>query len=166
MKLKITTAVLAFFVTSFASYAQTSDAEADAMINLLGVQKKEAMSKLVSIPDKDSAAFWKIYSDYQKENKKIALQRLTLYERTAYAYSNLTPGVADSLSKLYFSNRMDQEKSLEEYYKKMKTAINSVVAFQFYQAEIYMTTQVRASIMQQIPTYGELKMAADKQRKF
>jgi hypothetical protein len=68
----------------------------------------------------------------------------------------MTPAVADSLANKYFSNRMEQEKTLETYYKKIKAATNAVVAFEFYQAEVYLLTQIRAQIMQQIPTYGQL----------
>src|SRR3954452_1521778 len=96
-----------------ASYSETSDAETDAIINLLGVQKKEAVSKLVSVSAKDSVAFWKIYDEYQAENKKTAKDRLQLYERTAHAYSNLTPAIADSLASQYFTNRVGQEKTLQ-----------------------------------------------------
>src|ERR1700750_1442986 len=145
-----------------ASYSGTSDAEADAIINLLGVQKKEAVAKLVAVTGKDSIAFWKIYDEYQKENKEVGKTRLTLYEHTAQAYGNMTPAIADSLAKLYFSNRVDQEKSLQEYYNKIKTATNALIAFEFYQGEIYLLTLMRAQIMQQIPTYGELINAAKK----
>ena len=148
--------------TTFAAYAQTSDAEADAIINLLGVQKKEAMTKLVSVAAKDSAAFWKIYDEYQQKNKETAKSRIKLYERTAQAYSNMTPVIADSLAAAYFVNRAGQEKTLEEYYAKMKAATNPVTAFEFYQAEVYMLTQMRAQIMQQIPTYGQLKSSLKK----
>jgi len=167
MKFKIILLASIFAGTAYTSYSQTpasysgtSDAEADAIINLLGVQKKEAVSKLVSVSAKDSVAFWKIYDQYQAENRKTAKDRLQLYEHTANAYSNLTPAVADSLASLYFANRMGQEKTLEEYYKKIKAATNPVVAFQFYQAEVYLLTAIRAQIMQQIPTYGQLMNAS------
>jgi hypothetical protein len=157
---------MAVFCTyaTLAVYAQTSDAEAEAMVNLLGVQKKEAMAKLVSVSGKDSAAFWKLYDEYQKENKAMARDRIKLYEQTAHSYGNMTPAVADSLSRKYFNNRTSQEKSLQDYYQKIKTATNAVVAFQFYQAEVYLLTQVRASIMQQIPTYGEIQIATKKKQ--
>jgi hypothetical protein len=153
---------LTAFSQTNASYAATSDAEADAIITLLGVQKKEAIAKMVPVSGKDSAAFWKIYDEYQKENKDVAKTRLALYERTVQSYAGMTPAIADSLSKQYFSNRDKQEKSLQEYYNKIKTATNSVVAFEFFQAEIYLLTLMRAQIMQQIPTYGQLKSAAKK----
>jgi len=147
--------LLVFSASTIISYAQTSDEEAQAIVNLLGVQKKEVIAKLVVIQPKDSAAFWKLYDEYQKQNLQFAKNRIQLYEKTAMSYSNMTPKIADSLSGKYFDNRMSQEKSLQEYYQKIKSATNAVTAFEFYQAEVYILTQVRAYIMQQIPTYSE-----------
>jgi len=156
MKFKIIL-LLSFFLSAvYENYAQTSDAEADAVINLLGVQKREAVSKLVPVTGKDSVAFWKIYDEYAQKNRQNAKDRLALYEGTARSYSNMNPAIADSLAHKYFINRADQEKTLEEYYGKIKAATNAVTAFEFYQAEVYILTQLRASIMQQIPTYGQL----------
>lgn len=151
-----------FFIGTAGSYCQTSDAEMEAMINLLGVQKKEAIAKLVHVTGKDADIFWKIYDEYQAENKKTATQRMKLYEKTAMSYSKMTPERADSLANQYFTNRMEQEKKLETYYKKIKKATNATTAFQFYQAEVYLLTLVRAQIMQQIPTYGELQTMTKK----
>jgi hypothetical protein len=142
--------------------AQTSDAEADAVVNLLGVQKREAIAKLVPVSGKDSVAFWKIYDEYQQLNKSTAKSRIGLYEKTAQAYRNMTPAIADSLSHQYFINRMEQEKTLEVYYGKIKAATNAVIAFEYYQAEVYLLTQIRAQIMQQIPTYGQFQAAVKK----
>jgi hypothetical protein len=105
-----------------------------------------------------------LYDDYQKKNAAVAKSRMRLYEQTAEAYGNMTPATADALSKQYFDNRINQEKSLQEYYQKIKSATNAVTAFEFYQAEVYLLTQIRASIMQQIPTYGQFRTAS-KQKK-
>jgi hypothetical protein len=160
MTIKNLLVALVFTSTTVIAFAQTSDAEADAVVNLLGVQKKEAVAKLVSVSGKDSAAFWKIYNEYHQKNLATAKSRMRLYEQTAHAYGNMTAATADSLAIKYFANRVDQEKSLEEYYKKIKSATNAVIAFQFYQAEVYLLTLIRASIMQQIPTYGQVQAAS------
>jgi hypothetical protein len=160
MKFKTVVIVSFFTLLAFGAKAQTSDAEAEAIVNLLGVQKREIIAKLVPVSGKDSVAFWKLYSAYENDNKKIAMSRIGLYQKTAQAYSNMTPAVADSLAKKYFTNRFNQEKSLEEYYNKIKDATNAIVAFEFYQSEVYLLTQLRASIMQQIPSYSELKLMA------
>ncbi|WP_268847421.1 hypothetical protein [Flavobacterium aestivum] len=148
--------LMLFFASTVATYSQKSDAELEAMINLLGVQKKEAVAKLVAIPAADTEVFWKIYDEYQLENKKTAVERMKLYEKTAMSYSNLNTALAESLAMDYFKNRKDQEETLETYYKKIKKATNATLAFQFYQSEVYLLTLVRAQIMQQIPTYGQL----------
>ncbi len=162
MNLKFVLFAAFLFGTISSAFAQTSDAEADAIINLLGVQKKEAVAKLVPVTAKDSAAFWKIYDEYLALNKATAKDRIRLYEKTALAYNNMTPTIADSLANKYFSNRMDQEKTLQVYYKKVKDATNPVVAFEFYQAEVYLLTLIRAQIMQQVPTYGQVHAAMKK----
>jgi hypothetical protein len=148
--------LMLFFVSTVATYSQTSEAELSAMVDLLAVQKKEAVSKLVVLAPTEADAFWKIYDEYQAENKKTALERMKLYQKTANSYNSLTPEIAESLSEEYFKNRKEQENDLEGYYKKIKKATNATVAFQFYQAEVYLLTLVRAQIMQQIPTYGQL----------
>ena len=144
------------------AFAQTSDAETEAIVNLLGVQKKETVAKLVNVAPKDSAAFWKIYNEYSNMNKSRAKTRLQLYESTVRSYTSMTPQLADSLAKQFFVNRAEQEKDLETYYNKIKTATNATLAFEFYQAETFILTQLRSSIMQQIPTYGEFHRAMKK----
>jgi len=144
MNMKIILTVSLFLGVISGAHAQTSDAEAEAIVNLLGVQKKEAISKLVPVTGKDSVAFWKIYDEYQVGNKANAKSRIGLYEKTAQSYSNMTAAIADSLATKYFTNRFDQEKTLEIYYKRIKAATNAIIAFEFYQAEVYMLTQLRA----------------------
>jgi len=162
MKSRIILLAIFCIPTTFAVYAQTSDAEAEAMANLLGVQKKEIVMKLVPVTGKDSITFWKIYNEYQEKNRATAKDRIQLYEKTALSYNKMSPALADSFARKYFLNRASQEKMLEEYYSKIKTATNAVTAFEFYQAETYLLTEVRHTIMQQIPTYGEFHNAVKK----
>ena len=82
---------------------------------------------MVNVQGKDSVAFWKLYEEYQQSNKATAKVRMKLYERTAQAYGRMSPSVADSLATGYFANRIDQEKSLETFYKKIKTATNAAM---------------------------------------
>src|SRR5450432_702424 len=157
MKFKIIL-LSAFFLSSFSFLmAQTSDAETDAIINLLGVQKREAVSRLVPVSGKDSLAFWKIYDEYLGVNKVNAKRRIALYERTANAYANLTPATADSLANKYFLNRMDQEKNIQLYYGKIKVATNAVIAFKAITALVATLILMRAQIMSQVPTYGQVQ---------
>jgi hypothetical protein len=162
MKIKNVLLTLVCVGAALSSFAQTSDAEAEAVARLLGVQKKEAVAQLVSVAQKDSAVFWKLYDEYIQSNIADGKERIKLFEETALSYATMTPETADALANRYFKLRVKQEKSLEEYYKKIKAATNATNAFQFYQAEIYMLTLMRGTIMQQIPTFGEVLKASKK----
>src|SRR6185436_1582758 len=98
---------------------------------------------------------------YLKANKANFKTRLKLYEKTAKSYDRMTATVADSLATQFFTNREEQELELEAYYKKVKAATNAVLAFEFYQAEVYLLTQMRIQIMAQIPTYGAFHKAVN-----
>ena len=156
MKLKFAFLALIFTGLSYAVVAQSSDEETEAIINLLGVKKKQATVELVHITPKDSVNFWKIYNAYEVERKKLAKERIAVSEDLANAYSTMDNKKADDLSARFFKLRAGQENLLEQYYGKMKAATNSVLALQFYQSETYLLTLIRASIMQQIPTYGQI----------
>jgi len=156
MKFKFALLAFLFVGLSYTVVAQTSEEEVDAVATLFGVKKKQAIAELVNITPTDSAKFWKVYNAYEAETKVLRKQRIALYEETANSYSTMDSKKADSLALKFFSNRDGQEKLMEKYYAKMKAETNPLLAFQFYQSETYILTQVRASIMQQIPTYGQM----------
>lgn len=84
MKTKLTMAFLLFVGIVLNGFAQTSDAEAEALINLFGVQKREAIAQLVPVSGKDSVAFWKIYDEYDKATKAQASPGSSSTKRLLY----------------------------------------------------------------------------------
>ena len=77
MKAKFILLVILIQGLTVAGYAQTSDAEADALLNLLGVQKKEAIRHLVNVSEKDSASILEIIRRVSKEkfrDRKVQAQ--------------------------------------------------------------------------------------------
>jgi len=160
MKLKfvlMTVFLLSLSLSSF-SLAVSND-ELDAIVTLLGAQKRDLVKELVNITPKDSVNFWKVYSAFEQDMKKYRKERIQSFEKFAKAYSNMDDKTADEIAKVLFSVRSGQEKLFEEYYGKMKAATNASLAIQFYQAEIYYLTLARANIMQQLPAYGQVLKA-------
>jgi len=164
MKLRTTFLVLALIIISFLGHSQaTSSDEIAAVATLLGVQKKQAINELVNITKHDSVSFWKVYNAFEEEQSKFRQTRIQLYERLVKSYSSMDNKGADQLAKDFFALRSGQEKLLLQYYEKIKTATNPVLAIQFYQAETYILTLARATIMQQIPTYGQMLKIENRQ---
>lgn len=156
MKLRTIAPALTFICAAFTAFAQSSNDEVDAVVTLLGVQKKQAVAELVNIDKKDSVSFWKVYNAFEQEQKNFRKTRILTYEKLVKSYSSMDAATADQLAKDFFELRSSQEKLLMTYYEKMKAATNAVLAIQFYQAETYILTLARANIMQQIPTYGQM----------
>jgi hypothetical protein len=157
MKLKFVLITVFLLSLSLSSFSQgNSNDELDAIVTLLGAQKRDLVKELVNIMPKDSAKFWKVYSAFEQDMKKYRKERIQGYEKFAKAYSNMDDKTADELAKILFTNRSGQEKLFEDYYGKMKAATNASVAIQFYQCEIYYLTLARANIMQQLPAYGQV----------
>jgi hypothetical protein len=160
MKLKIAFLTLFFASTVGAAFSQarTND-EMEAIVTLLGMDKKKAVAQLVNVTPKDSVAFWNVYQAFEDEQRKFRKQRINIAENTAKAYENMDAKTSDGIVKEVVEFRIAQEKLLDQYYSKMKAATNPLLAFQFYQSEIYLITLARATIMEQIPTYGQLLKA-------
>ena len=157
MKSKISLIALICTSIAFSSFSQapTND-ELDAIVTLLGMEKKQAINELVNITAKDSASFWKVYNAFESEQKQFRKKRIQTYEKLVKSYEAMDDKTADELAKDFFELRIGQEKILEQYYGKMKLATSSILAIQFYQAETYYLTLARATIMQQLPTYGQV----------
>jgi hypothetical protein len=157
MKIKIAIIALAFLSSSVSSFSQTtSNDELDAIVTLLGAQKRDLVKALVHITPKDSANFWKVYASFEQDQKKLRKERIQSYEKFANSYDKMDDKTADELAKSFAETRIAQEKLLQEYYGKVKTATSATLAIQFYQAETYYLTLARANIMQQLPTYGQV----------
>jgi len=161
MNMKSSLCVLALLIASLAfttaSPAATNQDELDAIVTLLGVQKRKVIEELVNIPAEQAANFWKVYAAFEVEQKANRKQRIMNYERFADSYDTMTEEAADQIAAAFFTQRQDQEKLLQKYHGEMKTATNAKLALQFYQAETYLLTLARAHIMEQLPTYGQIQ---------
>ncbi len=157
MKLKIVLVTAFFLSLSLSSLSQAvSNDELDAIVTLLGVQKRDLVKELVNITSKDSANFWKVYATFEQDQKKLRKERIQSVEKFIKAYDKMDDKTADELAKSFFETRVAQEKLLQQYYDKVKAATSASLAIQFYQAETYYLTLARANIMQQLPTYGQV----------
>jgi len=151
--------ILAFLVfTVAAGYSQSNKEEVDAVQALFGMEKKAVIAELIKMNAKDSAKFWPIYDQYETERKKLGRERMKLLDQIADAYQHMTPAKADAVTQKTISLGAQTDKLLATYYTKVKTATNSSVAFEFYQAEMYLLTEIRGAIMSKIPLYSEFKL--------
>jgi hypothetical protein len=142
--------VFALFAVSFAK-AQSNKEEIDLMQAAFGMEKKAIVTEFVKVDAAQKDAFWKIYDEYETERKVLGKQRIDLLNKYAENYNKMTNESADKMASDIMSLSEKTDKMLISYYGKVKKATNGIVAFQFYQVEVYLLTGVRLMIQEQLP---------------
>ncbi len=155
---KIYSIIAALLISTIVVNAQDASQEEVQMYQaLFGKEKKQLVGDLIKLNPEQSAKFWPIYDKYEIERKALGKERIDLVTNLADAYSSMSPVKADAVVKQTITLRNNQEKVLNKYYKSMKSAVGSEKAFEFYQFETYLLTEIRGAVMEQIPLNSQFK---------
>jgi Spy/CpxP family protein refolding chaperone len=147
-----------FMLSATCLFAQsTFNEEVDAIQAIFGKEKKELIASLITLTPEESAKFWPVYDQYEVERKTLGKERVELMKQISDAYQAMTPEKADAVIKKNLEISMKSDKLLQKYHASVKKAVGSETAFEFYQAELYLLTEIRAAIMEEIPLYSEIK---------
>ncbi len=141
--------------TGFVSMGQSND-ELAMLREMFGKEKKDIISQFLNFSAADSAKFWPLYDEYSAKRKTLGDDRISIIKDYADQYTNLTNEQAQKLGDRLFKNEANILKLQQQYYKKMSKAVSALKATQFMQTELYLQTQLRAVIQDEIPFIGEL----------
>lgn len=144
-------------IAAFSSYAQSSFKEdVDVLQSVYGKSKSDLVKQYMNLSDTQSAAFTKVYDDYETQRKALGQSKFQLINDYAASYATLTDAKADELAKGTLKNHIAYEKLYCKTYSKAKKAIGAINAAKFIQLEVYLQTIIRAEILESIPFIGEL----------
>lgn len=147
---KLTLLFIAIFAFSFVN-AQSAKEEVDIMQAAFGMEKKAMMAEFVKVDAAQADAFWKLYDEYETTRKAYGKERINLLDKYVENYNKLTNEYADSWTKQVLSLQKKNDKLLVTYYNKIKKVTNPIVALQFFQAEGYILSGIRLSILEALP---------------
>jgi hypothetical protein len=141
-------------ILSFNANAQTAQEEVDMIQAAYGMDKKEMIAEFLMLsPDNP---FWVTYDSYETERKELGKQRIALISNYASNYANLSDEEVDTYMKDVMSLKKSTDKLIDTYYKKVKKESGSKTAAQFYEIEYYILNELRLTILDNIPFFGEL----------
>jgi len=147
--------IMAF--ASFSSYSQSSFKEdVDVLQSVYGKSKSDLVKEYMNLSETQSAAFTKVYDDYETQRKALGQTKFQLINDYAVNYATLTDDKANELAKGTLKNHIGYEKLYCKTYSKAKKAIGAINAAKFIQLEVYLQTIIRAEILESIPFIGEL----------
>lgn len=135
----------------------TEKEDVDELQAIFGREKKELIADLIKVSPENATKFWSVYDKYEVERKALGRERISLIKNLSDAYENMTPAKADAVSEQAMKLSKDFDKLLDKYYTAMKKEVGAVTAFEFYQAESYILTEVRSTLMEGIPLYSKVK---------
>lgn len=147
--------IAALFVSTM-GFAQSTQEEVDLLQSLYGMQKKDIVGKFIKLEGPQKDAFWTIYDAYELERKVLGQRRLNLLATYAEFYSSLNDDATDILIKEMNDITITNDKLIAKYYGKLKKPAGVKAAAQFVQIESYLLSDMRASILEEIPFIGEL----------
>jgi len=133
--------------------AQSGKEETDFYQSIFGMAKKEVVTEFLQI--ESSNPFWALYDEYETARKELGKDRLDALTAYVENYDKMDEAKYDETIGKMISLRNSNDKLLDKYYKKIKKASGSKVAAQFFQLESYFMSQIRATIMEEIPYIGE-----------
>ena len=151
--LTIVSVLIMVFVFGEKSKAQSSKEETDFFQSIFGMAKKEVVADFLKI--ENTNPFWALYDEYETKRKELGKERLAALTDYVENYDKLTDAKYDEVVATMIKLRNSNDKLTDTYYKKIKKASGSKIAAQFFQIEAYFSSQIRATIMEEIPYIGE-----------
>ena len=149
---KITLLITVFMaMAAIAANAQSNKEEIDLIQAAFGMEKKAIVAEFVQPTEAQSAAFWKLYDEYETKRKELGLTRIKLLNQYVDKYLTMTDEEADTWTKDVMKLSTATDKLINTYYKKIKKATSPIVATQFYQIEGYILTGIRMEILDEVP---------------
>ncbi len=141
---------MAFF--SLSIFAQSNQDEIELMQSLYGMEKRDIVAEFIELSEVQEQEFWTLYEAYENERKELGKKKFQLLQSYVDDYGQVKPEDADNFMKQAIPLRIKSDKLTDNYYKKIKTKTDPIVAMQFYQIENYLADAIRMELLEDIYT--------------
>ena len=137
---------------TFNNIAQTNQDEVQLMQSIYGMEKRDIVGEFIELNDSQENEFWSLYDEYELKRQEIGKERMRLLTSYVNDYGEVKPENADNFMKQVIPLRIKSDKLIDNYYKKIKTKTDPVVAMQFYQMENYLADAIKMELLEEIYT--------------
>ena len=140
------TAIL--FVTT--GFSQTYQDDLELIQSLYGMEKKEVVDEFVELDPDQEGAFWELYAEYETKRKNIGKKKYEVLWNYVNDYGTIRAEDAEMIMSKILPLRIESDKLMSSYYKKVKSKTDAVVAMQFYQIENYLDVLIRTELLEEL----------------
>ena len=122
-------------------------------------QKVAIITEVMGFTEKEDAAFWPLYRQYDLEMAKLGDERTALVADYAKSYSDLTDETADRLAKRALDLEARRQALKSTYYERIKAAVPARTAMRFLQVEHQLLLLIDLQIAALLPIAPPIKAA-------
>jgi len=148
--------VVTFAMLAFCPLGRAQDQEPtiDSTIAVVRANMKADRTTLITsgmnFGDKDGAAFWPIYQQYEYERSRLDDRRVVVIKEYTKKYPTLTDAEAKAMAEQMLGCESRQAELKRKYYKKFNRVLPALTVTKFFQLErridLMMDMQVEASL--------------------
>jgi hypothetical protein len=114
-------------------------------------EKVAIITEVMGFNEKEDAAFWPIYREYDVEMAKLGDARVALIQEYARNYSTLTDDMAAKLATTAMDLSSKRDAALAKCYERVKTALSPKTALRFLQVEHQLLLLIDLQIAAALP---------------
>ena len=118
-------------------------------------QKAQVIGVVMQLDSEQSATFWPIYKNFEKDYARIGDQIVELIRSYTDNSANMTAAVADQLAKKLLDIEQQRNDLKRNYYEKLKVALDPVTAARFLQVENQLEKLLDLQIAAELPVMKE-----------
>lgn len=135
--------------------ATTEDTNLTAYMELLRsdvrAQKAAILTHLMLLTEKEDAAFWPIYREYEIELAKLNDERIATIDEYANNFGSVSDELADKLARKAIDVDRRRTALLEKYYERIRASLSAKTAIRFLQVEHQLLLLIDLQIASSLP---------------
>jgi hypothetical protein len=139
--------------------AESKELNTQAYIQLLRsdlkASKRTLIKESMQLDEKQAAAFWPLYNQYDVEQTKLGDQKLALIQDYSRDFLTMTDEKADQLARRALELDDQRQALRKKYYDLFKKALSTVLVVRFFQLENQIQLVVDLQIAANLPIIEE-----------
>lgn len=151
MKSRVLALALLLTFSAFPAAAQTATDELEAARTQIQADRKAIISKLMTMTEQESAAFWPVYNTYREDIRKVDYKLVALAESYFSAPDSLSDKQAQDMLKDWMKLRGDRLNVRKSYVGKFSKTLPMAKVMRFYQIENKMDAVIDYELAASIP---------------
>lgn len=114
-------------------------------------RKTAAIRHSMELTEAESAAFWAVHAEYEKEQAKLFDERIALIEEYAKKYESLTDAQARELGQKMFALEARRTALKQKYWPRFEKTVPARKVARFFQIDSQVNTAIDLNIAARLP---------------